>query len=91
MPEKTLTRAQLLTLFGPAAKAQVERAIAALGWQARAAYTKADVQALTTQLAHLAQADLLASPDPAARSMAGKLGPVLDEVDARRAELNREV
>jgi len=97
MAEKTLTRAQLLTLFsggppaqGLAVKAQVERAIAALGWQAKAAYTKQDVQDLTTQLAHLAQADLAQSPDPSAQRMASKLGPLLEEVDLRRASPREE-
>lgn len=95
MSEKTLTRAQLLTLFsggpqGPAAVAQVERAIVSLGWQAKASYKKDDVQALTAAIARQGQADLAQADDPAARAMAAKLGPLLAEVDARLAALKRD-
>lgn len=82
MAPKSLDRARLVALMIPAgappeAPGALDRALAALGWQDKQAFTKDDVMALTMRLADDACAALAASADPDAQAAGAAMAPAL--------------
>jgi hypothetical protein len=79
----SITRAALiekLTELEPRDKVEplVNRAIEAMGWEAKPELTGAEVITLGTMMAELAREELAASADPADRRAASEMKPIVE-------------